>query len=109
MQRFLLMAWFGYRTVVATDAIAFGILADRNPIFCLLRLGLLLIRFFGAELHPLVAIVRFLLNDLQSGRCGLGTKRVVHETIKPMINRVAFRVFQFPSLASVKACPQLAF
>ena len=64
MQRFLLMAWFRDRAFVAPDAIALGILADRNPIFSLLKLGLFFIRFFRAKLHPGVAIVRFLLNDL---------------------------------------------
>ena len=87
------MAWFRDRAFVAPDAIALGILADRNPILRLMRLGLFLIRFLGAKLHPRVAIVRFLVNDLQRGRCGPGTKRVVHETIKALSKRVTFRVF----------------
>src|SRR4029077_461200 len=109
MQWFFFMAWFGHRTFVAPDPIPLGILTDGDPIFRLLRLNLFLIRFFGAKLHPRVAIVRFLLNDLQRGRCGLRTKRVMHETIKPFSNRVTFRIFQLPSFASVEACPQLAF
>src|SRR4029077_6706889 len=74
MQRFFFMAWFGHRALVASDPIALGILTDSNPIFRLLRLGFLFIRSFGAKLHPRVAIMRFLFNDLQGGRCGLGTK-----------------------------------
>jgi hypothetical protein len=93
MQRFFFMAWFGHGTFVAPDPIALGILTDGNPIFRLLRLGLLFIRFLGTKLHPRIAIVRFLLNDLKRGRCGLRTKRVVHETIKTLSNSVTFRIF----------------
>src|SRR5580765_4177935 len=108
MQWFFFMAWFGQRTFVAPNPIPLGILADGNPIFRLLRLDLFLVGFFWLKLHPRIAIVRFLLNDLQRRRCGLGTKRVVHEAIHPLSNRVAFRIFQLPSLVSVEACPQLA-
>ena len=101
------MTWLGYRTFVAPDSVAFWILTDNNPIFCLLRLALCLVRFLGPKLHPRFAIVCFLLNELQLRRRGVGTKRVMDESEHAQKRRLFARRLLLPSFTPVKACPHL--